>query len=61
MDSLKEIEEAKRDRHWDPLVKWNLLQETIDWADAQAKVPRNSRENRLAEQDRKRSSAKTVP
>ncbi len=59
MANLKEKEEAKRDSHWDPLTKWNLLQETIAWAEAQSTVKRNTRENRLAEQARKRSSGRT--
>lgn len=39
---LKE-EEHKRERDWDPLARWKVLQETISWVDAQQAVPRNSR------------------
>lgn len=46
-------EQAKRERHWDPGVRWRVLQETIAWAAAQSTVTRNSIEARLAEQNRK--------
>jgi hypothetical protein len=42
-DDLKCREEAKRDAHWNPAERWRVIQETIDWADAQAPVPRNSK------------------
>ncbi len=51
--SLKEAEEARRERHWDPAVRWRVLQETIAWAEAQATVRRNSNAARLAEQREK--------
>ncbi len=35
-------EKEKRERHWDPLQRWRVLQEMIDWADAQAPVSRNT-------------------
>jgi hypothetical protein len=43
MDTLLLDEEQKRERNWDPLVRWKVLQETIAWVDAQQPVPRNSR------------------
>jgi hypothetical protein len=43
IDDLLRREEAKRDAHWDPAERWRIIQETIDWADAQAAVPRNSK------------------
>jgi len=46
-------EEEKRERHWDPGVRWRILQETIAWAADQSSVKRNSIEARLAEQNRK--------
>jgi hypothetical protein len=46
----KAAEEAKRERAWDPAVRWRVLQETIAWAEAQATVRRNTKESRLAEQ-----------
>ena len=45
-------EEAKRDRMWDPADRWRMIQEMIDWADAQQSVPRNSKEGCLAAQRR---------
>ena len=36
-------EEQKRERNWDPLVRWQVLQQTIAWVDSQQEVPRNSR------------------
>ena len=62
--SLKEAEEARRERHWDPAVRWRVLQETIAWAEAQATVRRNSKAARLAEQRKKLArlaSRDTVP
>jgi hypothetical protein len=50
---LKRREEAKRERHWDPAVRWRVLQETITWAEAQLPVPRNSKQACLREQARK--------
>jgi len=31
--SSKQMEEAKRDRHYDPVVRWKHLQEAIAWAE----------------------------
>ena len=47
---LLHSEEAKRNRMWDPVERWRMIQETIDWADAQKPVPRNSKEGYLAAQ-----------
>jgi hypothetical protein len=49
----KEVEEARRERNWDPALRWRVLQETIAWAEAQATVRRNTRQSRLAEQREK--------
>jgi hypothetical protein len=46
-------EEEKRERHWEPGVRWRILQETIAWAADQSSVKRNSIEARLTEQNRK--------
>ncbi len=54
-DLLKEEEEARRDRHWDALRRWQLIQETITWAEAQATVQRNTRADRLTQQARQNS------
>lgn len=50
---LKAAEESRRERHWDPLVRWKVLQETMTWAEQQLTVRRNQRESRLEEQRRK--------
>jgi hypothetical protein len=47
---LLQSEEAKRIRMWDPVERWRMIQEMIDWADAQKPVPRNSKEGCLAAQ-----------
>jgi hypothetical protein len=55
-DPLSELiaaEEAKRDRNWDPKLRWQVIQETIAWAEAQQTVRRNTPEACLAEQQRK--------
>jgi hypothetical protein len=44
---LKRYEEEKRERHWDPAVRWRLIQEMIAWADSQATGGRNTRERCL--------------
>jgi hypothetical protein len=70
MTSLSELiraEEAKRDRNWDPQQRWKVLQETIAWVDSLQKVPRNSKEGCLANQQRilaqmaARQARKSVP
>jgi hypothetical protein len=38
----KLIEEAKRERNWDPALRWKVIQETITWADQQATAGRNT-------------------
>ena len=51
-DDLKHHEEARRERHWDAPRRWQVLQETITWAEAQSTVRRNTRADRLAQQTR---------
>lgn len=48
----KAQEEARRDRHWEPLRRWQLIQATITWAEAQSTVQRNTKADRLAQQAR---------
>ena len=55
-ETLKRREERKREACWDPVVRWRVLQETITWAEAQCRHPRNSPSRRLAEQARKLGS-----
>ena len=38
---LKERQEALRERHWDPAVRWRVIQDTITWAERQLTVHRN--------------------
>lgn len=55
-DPLSELiaaEEAKRERNWDPKRRWQVIQETIAWAEAQQTVRRNTPAACLAEQQRK--------
>ena len=36
------LEHERRERAWTPLARWNAIQETIRWAEAQATVRRNT-------------------
>lgn len=49
---LVEREAAKRERNWDPKLRWKVLQETITWVEAQATVRRNTPAACLANQQR---------
>lgn len=49
----KRAEELRRERNWDPQQRWQVIQQTITWAEAQATVRRNTRETCLREQARK--------
>jgi hypothetical protein len=49
-DDLKEREEEKRNRCWDPRERWRVLEATIAWVDSQRPVSRNSRQACLANQ-----------
>lgn len=51
--NLKQKEELKRERNWDPQMRWKVLQDTITWADAQNTVRRNTPARRLDEQAHK--------
>lgn len=54
-NSLSELigqEAAKRERNWNPKLRWKVLQEMITWAESQATVRRNTREACLANQRR---------
>jgi len=52
-DDLKARENVKRERHWDPAMRWKVIQDTITWAEAQKTVTRNTPAARLAEQAEK--------
>jgi hypothetical protein len=49
---LMQAEEAKRERHWDPALRWKVIQDTIAWAEQQATVRRNTPAACLAKQQR---------
>lgn len=49
---LKEAEEAKRERNWDPTARWKVMQDIITWAEQQATVRRNTPADCLAKQRR---------
>ena len=49
---LIEREEAKRERNWDPALRWKVIQDTITWAEQQATVRRNTPAACLAKQRR---------
>lgn len=53
LSELKQLEEAKRERNWDPAVRWKVIQDTITWAEQQTTVRRNTPAACLAEQERK--------
>jgi hypothetical protein len=44
MDETKAREEAKRDRAYDPVLRWKHIQDTITWAEAN--LPPELRRNR---------------
>lgn len=44
MDDLKAREEAKRERCYDPALRWKHIQETIAWAEGN--LPSHLRRNR---------------
>ena len=48
-------ESAKRLRNWDQAERWQVLQQTISWAEQQATVRRNTPAACLREQQRKLS------
>ncbi|MCO6457587.1 MAG: hypothetical protein J5I93_19980 [Pirellulaceae bacterium] len=56
----KAAEESRRDRHWDPAVRWRVLQETVQWAESQATVRRNTKAARLEEQQQKLGRADEI-
>jgi len=48
----KQAEEARRNRHWDPVQRWKAILQTIAFAEAQQRVTRNSRQACLEQQAR---------
>ena len=41
-DDLKRSEERKREASWNAAQRWQVLQDTITWAESQATVGRNT-------------------
>ncbi len=53
ISGIKRREEEKRDRCWDPLQRWRVVQDTITWAERQLTEPRNDPAHQLAAQRKK--------
>ena len=49
----KQIEEVKREKAWNRRHRWEVLQRTIGWTDAQQPLPRNSPRGCLAHEQRR--------
>lgn len=45
-----QAEEARRNRNWDPCERWNAILQTIEFAEAQQPVKRNSKKACLERQ-----------
>jgi hypothetical protein len=54
---LHAAENARRERCWNPVQRWQALQATITWAENQATVRRNT-PARCLEQQRQQQSGK---
>ncbi len=50
---LKQFEEAKRDRMWNPQQRWIAIQRMLAWVEQQRTAGRNTRERCLLEQAKK--------
>lgn len=53
IDDLKAREERRREAHWEPALRWKVLQETLTWAEAQSPARRNEPLRRVSEQAHK--------
>jgi hypothetical protein len=60
-NDLKRSEEAKRERMWDPALRWRVLQQIIAWAESQATIQRNTPQKCLELQKAKLSSTGACP
>lgn len=52
LSELIQREKAKRERNWDPVKRWKVIQDTIAWAEQQATARRNTPAACLARQRR---------
>jgi hypothetical protein len=50
VDRLKQLEEQKRERCWNPQARWRVIQQMIDWVDSQQATSRNTKQACLARQ-----------
>jgi hypothetical protein len=50
MRDLKKAEELKRERNWNPAMRWRVLQDTIAWVEAQRAARRNDPAERRREE-----------
>jgi hypothetical protein len=50
---LKQQEEIKRNRQWEPNARRRVLQATLNWVEAQGTVRRNTPQERIKDQARK--------
>lgn len=55
LETLKEKEERKRNAVYDPLLRWQHIQQTITWAEAN--MPPHLRRNRPRTRNRTESSS----
>lgn len=53
-DDLARREHDRRERAWIPAARWQAIQETICWAEAQANARRNTPAACIAEERRRR-------
>ena len=53
-DDLARREHDRRERAWIPAARWQAIQETIRWAEAQANARRNTPAACIAEERRRR-------
>jgi hypothetical protein len=52
-DDLARHEHDRRERAWSPAARWQAIQETIRWAEAQANARRNTPAACIAHERRK--------
>ena len=52
-DREAEIASKHRDKMWDPVERWTVIQRTIEWAAEQLPIHPNSPKARLLEQQRR--------
>jgi hypothetical protein len=53
-DDLARRERERRERAWSAATRWQVIQDTIRWAEAQGNVRRNTPAACIAHEERKR-------